>query len=954
MKMKSLIKGNHANHLHLNPDLSRSDPSVRSLALKVPSQTQRGAQTEGNPNNISVSTPHPLPISSPLWIHLTQQTSSPSTSLKGKGRRYSFFTTMEVQSGSKEEVMSAVSVTLGSVSHSLSGPQVASVDPVLREDLQAAKRVERFGIPLDSLKRMFEKPAVANIEVTTIHTSPSKRVTSSSLIHPSTDHTMASPQDTTICSTGRFRSGRPEERALSTEDQEAEPVSVKERLAMYQATMSKKDASSSSSAAMTEACSLPGGLASVKRQFENQEFASSSSQSSVTHFQQSSVQEMSSSSEVTVRSSARETVPTTTLFHNQQEVIHDQKVHHNSVAASYGNHYNETVMVVGREDLPKVSTQALKQQYEKTIEEAAPAKEIKKIRIPESELCRVCRKRVYPMELLIADKQNFHKSCFRCEHCRGKLSLGNYSSLHGRMYCTAHYKQLFKSKGNYDEGFGQKPHKDLWNNKNQQNSAEKTNIKSPSHEKKVMDSRYSTAQSTLVNWDNDISTSVDENKKPTNKISIVWPPQTDFPKKSITTEEELKLVKPSWPPKENSAQENHHLNQPRKISFKETNIPPAKEQNGLQANDKVLERASLTENVIKPEDIPASPVAVAEEVSITCTQETKDPNSGSEAGAQVGSEMDSEVHPGVQERGQSEGNDGGAVGSKVPEKNEEKSIEKVEEVRVKGHSRQIESAAGEKESQKERDKGNNDSMSNGETVKVTLIDEEATVEQTSNANSNNNNNSQTLLNHEILYRGLQEDEDMKNQSLFLTDTTSTMDFFQADHCGEPNWMPSEVLLLAHREDAFVPMGAKCTEATDSCSGAHFFTETSKGTLAFENKATKPQISASSFLEDIFAGLSTSGSSLLSDFKSTTFSQYVGETPPVSALDGLLDFGIEARERPDKARDVRGKGESSDCFATNYSTGREGTSLWAEGYDTLTVEEQIKRNRYYEDDDSDNS
>jgi len=103
------------------------------------------------------------------------------------------------------------------------------------------------------------------------------------------------------------------------------------------------------------------------------------------------------------------------------------------------------------------------------------------------------------MELLIADKQNFHKSCFRCEHCRGKLrwgiftelkhrhcmsffaffknsflvlSLGNYASLHGRMYCTPHYKQLFKSKGNYDEGFGQKPHKELWNNKTQQNSAD--------------------------------------------------------------------------------------------------------------------------------------------------------------------------------------------------------------------------------------------------------------------------------------------------------------------------------------------------------------------------------------------------------------------------------------------------------------------------------------------------
>ncbi|XP_042368809.1 xin actin-binding repeat-containing protein 2 isoform X2 [Plectropomus leopardus] len=150
---------------------------------------------------------------------------------------------------------------------------------------------------------------------------------------------------------------------------------------MYQAAVSKKETGSSSSTAVmdeSEACSLPGGLASVKRQFENQEFAASSSQSSVTqfHFEQRSVQEMSSSSEVTVRSGAREVVPGTTLFRNQ-EVIHDQRAHQNNVAASYGNHYNETVMLIGGEDLPKVSTQALKQQYEKTIEEAAPTKEIK-------------------------------------------------------------------------------------------------------------------------------------------------------------------------------------------------------------------------------------------------------------------------------------------------------------------------------------------------------------------------------------------------------------------------------------------------------------------------------------------------------------------------------------------------------------------------------------------------
>lgn len=55
---------------------------------------------------------------------------------------------------------SAVSATSGSLSGSASGPQVrASDQPVLREDLQAAKKIERFDIPLDSLKRMFEKPA---------------------------------------------------------------------------------------------------------------------------------------------------------------------------------------------------------------------------------------------------------------------------------------------------------------------------------------------------------------------------------------------------------------------------------------------------------------------------------------------------------------------------------------------------------------------------------------------------------------------------------------------------------------------------------------------------------------------------------------------------------------------------------------------------------------------------
>lgn len=41
-------------------------------------------------------------------------------------------------------------------------------------------------------------------------------------------------------------------------------------------------------------------------------------------------------------------------------------------------------------------------------------------------------------------------------------SLGNYASLHGSVYCKPHFSQLFKVKGNYDEGFGHRPHKEFW------------------------------------------------------------------------------------------------------------------------------------------------------------------------------------------------------------------------------------------------------------------------------------------------------------------------------------------------------------------------------------------------------------------------------------------------------------------------------------------------------------
>ncbi|KAK7159098.1 hypothetical protein R3I94_005438 [Phoxinus phoxinus] len=77
-------------------------------------------------------------------------------------------------------------------------------------------------------------------------------------------------------------------------------------------------------------------------------------------------------------------------------------------------------------------------------------------------MCSACLMPVYPMEKMVADKLILHNNCFCCKHCNKKLSIHNYSALYGEFYCTYHYQQLFKKKGNYDEGFGHRQHKDRW------------------------------------------------------------------------------------------------------------------------------------------------------------------------------------------------------------------------------------------------------------------------------------------------------------------------------------------------------------------------------------------------------------------------------------------------------------------------------------------------------------
>ncbi|KAL3732337.1 hypothetical protein ACJRO7_029066 [Eucalyptus globulus] len=67
--------------------------------------------------------------------------------------------------------------------------------------------------------------------------------------------------------------------------------------------------------------------------------------------------------------------------------------------------------------------------------------------------CKACEKTVYPVEQLSADGVAYHKSCFKCSHCKGTLKLSSYSSMEGVLYCKPHFEQLFKETGNFNKNF---------------------------------------------------------------------------------------------------------------------------------------------------------------------------------------------------------------------------------------------------------------------------------------------------------------------------------------------------------------------------------------------------------------------------------------------------------------------------------------------------------------------
>ncbi|KAH6755038.1 GATA type zinc finger transcription factor family protein [Perilla frutescens var. hirtella] len=63
--------------------------------------------------------------------------------------------------------------------------------------------------------------------------------------------------------------------------------------------------------------------------------------------------------------------------------------------------------------------------------------------------CHTCEKVVHFAEMVSADGIPYHKTCFKCDHCNGRLAISNYSTVDGKLYCKPHFEQLFRETGSF-------------------------------------------------------------------------------------------------------------------------------------------------------------------------------------------------------------------------------------------------------------------------------------------------------------------------------------------------------------------------------------------------------------------------------------------------------------------------------------------------------------------------
>ncbi|XP_072423351.1 LIM domain and actin-binding protein 1-like isoform X2 [Chiloscyllium punctatum] len=443
------------------------------------------------------------------------------------------------------------------------------------QDLTNSPKIEKFNVPLNSLKMMFEKgdahiplkhrhheiPAKANKDQH-LKSDVSKKwldkTAEASCLIEDIERKAREENSSGFDHTSPGTSPDKTESKVGTKLADMqEQTSVKDRMALYQATAPQKETSIQSPTTLDEQM-LSGEVINTKEQWGIKD------SSNPKGLPQCDISTSDLEMNAGNRNEQKENVPPVPLTNTSShaELQKESMIETSNLwnSSTYEKPGNSQVNVEKEEGMPKLSTLGINQQRSTAEIQSSPAKSVKKFQLPARELCVTCQKTVYPMERLVANQQVFHNFCFRCSHCNTKLSIGNFASLHGNVYCKPHFSQLFKSKGNYDEGFGHKPHKELWMAKTEPDTAEhKNEVVMDKSEAKTENSGVDelsirkvgvlAASMEALNTSN----SPEKAEKPveTRKLKIAWPPPTEAGSKGISCSEDgLQVNKPKWPPED--------------------------------------------------------------------------------------------------------------------------------------------------------------------------------------------------------------------------------------------------------------------------------------------------------------------------------------------------------------------------------------------------------------------
>nr|XP_012296791.1 LIM domain and actin-binding protein 1 isoform X1 [Aotus nancymaae]XP_012296792.1 LIM domain and actin-binding protein 1 isoform X1 [Aotus nancymaae] len=385
----------------------------------------------------------------------------------------------------------------------------------ISENTEASGKIEKYNVPLNRLKMMFEKgePTQTKILRAQSRSTNGRKISENS---SSLDDLEIGPGQ---LSSSTFNLEKNESRR-NLELPRLSETSIKDRMAKYQAAVSKQ----SSSTNYTNELKASGGEIKIHKT-EQKENVPPSPEACITHQEGEKISATENS--LAVRSTpAEDDSPGNFQVKSEvQQPVHPKPLSPDARASS--------------------------------LSESSPPKAVKKFQAPAKETCVECQKTVYPMERLLANQQVFHISCFRCSYCNNKLSLGTYASLHGRIYCKPHFNQLFKSKGNYDEGFGHRPHKDLWASKNEneeilERPAQLANARETAHSPGVEDAPIAKVGVLAASMEAKASSPQEKEDKPaeTKKLRIAWPPPTELGSSGSALEEGIKVSKPKWPPED--------------------------------------------------------------------------------------------------------------------------------------------------------------------------------------------------------------------------------------------------------------------------------------------------------------------------------------------------------------------------------------------------------------------